>query len=171
MAAVLGSGFEVFVESSCSVLVEAGFAAGALGVVGRIVGGGRSSGRNVGRGPGGSVPAVPAVSPGQPRGRPAPRHANPTVGPDPTQPNPTHVRSRPGPRNGPRFVVASLQSPPPPPADRWAMSHNLLFLVSCFLGTSPEGRVPEESLTRGGCKGWLVGDEDHPIPDHRPVAR
>ena len=94
VAAVLGSGFEVFVESSCSVLVEAGFAAGALGVVGRIVGGGRSSGRNVGRGPGGSVPAVPAVSPGQPRGRPAPRHANPTVGPDPTQPNPCQVPPR-----------------------------------------------------------------------------
>ena len=66
-----------------------------LGAGGGIVGVGRSSGRNGWRGSGGSVLAVLVVPPGRPRGRPAPRCANPTVGPDLIPPNRRRVPPRP----------------------------------------------------------------------------
>ena len=120
-----GSALELFVESSSAVLVEAGVSAGALVSLVALLGSGEAAGEM-----GGEAPGV-LYRPPKPY-HPVNLESSllrdmPTEPPSQIRPHPTYIRSCPGPRNSPRFVVASLRSPPSPPPEGWATSHNLLF--------------------------------------------
>ena len=161
----LGSGLIPVRSGSCGRCVAFGFrgvrrvgvrGAGSsgccrrrLGVVGGIVGVGRGSGRNGWRGFGGSVPAVPAVPPGRLRGRPAPRHANRTVGLDPIPPSPCQVPPRTPKKPWFRSCV-SLESTSVA-VGVVATSHNPLFRSDCSPRDVARRARTRRFLTRGGC--------------------
>ena len=68
----------------------------------------------------------------------------PTPPPSQSRPHPTHVRSYPGPRSSPGFVVVSLRCPPLAPSGGGPRPTTCYFAELCFLGASPEERAPED---------------------------